>query len=279
MRSGTVGCGTVAIRSGVVRWGKVGLGVVRSGQVSFLRERRMPRQREVTLTEKPIQEVNIELEGTAPMLIGHPLPWDIGSYWDNQAAEAGKQKVKRPTAEQLSLLAAITGNGFSLPVASYDAARGVNGYQESILRGHWLPDHGAAFPVSGFLGAITKGAVQYGGKNYNLPAVKLRALTLFGDRSNTVLARIQTGGVAFDEDIGPDAGRGSPRHIIRIRYDLPWSTIIRVRFSPALLAVEGILQAFAWGGDFGVGQRRPSSPHGGQYGTFKVKSGPTAEVA
>jgi len=230
----------------------------------------MAKNKDIKLTARHVEDVSVRLIGTAPVLVGHPLPWDIGSYWDNQPPEIGKTKIKRPTQTQLELLQGVRSNGFNLTTVPYDDTRGVNGYQEAILRGYWLPDLNPAFPVSGFLGAITKGAVQYGGKNYDLPAVKLRALTLFGDTTNTVLARLTVGSVAFDEDIGPDSGRGAPRHIIRIRYDLPWETTLRVRFSPALLNTQGIMQAFEWGGDFGIGQRRPSSPHGGQYGTFRL---------
>lgn len=231
----------------------------------------MAKTKDVQLTKKSIEEVSVRLIGTAPILVGHPLPWDEGSYWDDQPAEVGKSKVKRPSPTQVALLAAITGNGYALDVPTYDETRGVTGYQEAILRGHWLPDHSPGFPVAGFLGAVTTGAVQYGGKNYGLSAVKLRSLMLSGDEQNTTLARIKVGGVTFAEDIGRNSDmKRSPRRIIRLQYELPWETTLRVRFSPALLNVQGVIQAFAWGGDFGIGQRRPSSPHGGQYGTFRV---------
>ena len=224
------------------------------------------------LKDRAQSEVTVRLIGTAPVLVGHPLPWDIGpAYWEAQAPEVSKNKIKRPTAAQLALLTAISKNGYDFQIQKYDPVRGLDAYQESILRGHWLPDHAPAFPVSGFLAALATGAVQYGGKNYGLPAKKLRAMQLFGDDKNPVLARIKAAAVSFDEQMGINSGMTkSPRHIIRILYDLPWETELRVRFSSALLTPENITQALEWAGDFGIGQRRPSSPHGGQYGTFRV---------
>lgn len=225
-----------------------------------------------SLKEKSLGEVTIRLIGTAPMLVKRPLPWDIGgAYWEAQPPEVSKNKIKRPTPSQLAILRAVSANGYELPTQKYDNVRGLDPYQECIVGGHWLPDHAPAFPVSGFLGAIAKGAVQYGGKNYGLSATKLRAMQLFGDAKNPVLARIKTKNVSFDETMGKNSGmNAAPRIIIRILYDLPWETELRVRYSSALLEPEQITQVLAWAGDFGVGQRRPSSPHGGQYGTFRV---------
>lgn len=222
--------------------------------------------------ERAQSELSVRLIGTSPVLVGHSLPWDIGpAYWETQPPEVSKNKIKRPSPSQLALLNAISKNGYDFNIQKYDAVRGLDAYQESILRGHWLPDHAPAFPVSGFLAALATGAVQYGGKNYGLSAKKLRAMQLFGDDKNPVLARIKTPTVSFDETMGINSGMNkSPRHIIRILYDLPWETELRVRYSSALLSPENITQALAWAGDFGIGQRRPSSPHGGQYGTFRV---------
>jgi hypothetical protein len=235
----------------------------------------MTSSKTVQTTERALEEVVVQLEGTAPVLVAHVLPWDAMSYWDTQPAEIAKRKVKRPSAVQLALLAAISDNGYDLPIQPYDEKRGLDAYQETILRGHWLPgDHAPGFPVAGFMGAIATGAVQYNGKNYGLSAKKLRSLNLFGDVQDTSLARIETSGVSFDDDIGKDAGRGAPRHIVRIRYALPWHTELRIRYSAALFTPEQIVQVLQWGGDFGIGQRRPSSPHGGQYGTFRVAEEP-----
>jgi hypothetical protein len=234
----------------------------------------MKAQKTVThdVKDRAQSEIIVRLIGTAPMLVGHPLPWDIGpAYWEAQSPEISKSRIKRATASQLALLNAISKNGFDFEIQKYDTVRGLDPYQEAVLRGHWLPDHAPAFPVSGFLAALTTGAVQYGGKNYGLPAKKLRAMQLFGDDKNPVLARIKTATVSFDETMGINSGMNkSPRHIIRLMYDLPWETELRVRYSSALLTSENITQALEWAGDFGVGQRRPSSPHGGQYGTFRL---------
>lgn len=198
-----------------------------------------------------------------------------GGYWEAQPAEVSKNKIKRASKTQVALLAAISKNGYDLSLKPYDTVRGLDTAQESVLRGHWLPDHAPAFPVAGFQGAITRGAVQYSGKNYGIPAIKLRALTLFGDATNTALARIKTSAVMFNDINGEDMGTSSgmvrsPRMIVRLCYDLPWETTLRVRFNSALFTAQQVLQAFVWGGDFGVGQWRPSSPHGGQHGTFRV---------
>ena len=233
----------------------------------------MAKKQAVSVSQRSIDTVDITLIGTAPMLVGHPLPWDVMSWWDDQPAEvtSGNRKLKLASEGDQRLLLQIGKNGYSLPMKPYNAVEGVNAYQEAILRGHWLPDLAPGFPVSGFLGALTSGSVQYGGKNYGLSATKLRSLTLLGDSKNTALARIQAADVCFDEDIGRDSGmRRAPRLIVRLRYDLPWSTTIRVRYSPNLLKATELAQAFTWAGDFGVGQRRPSSPHGGAYGTFRV---------
>jgi hypothetical protein len=235
-----------------------------------------PKSVVVATTGRKIEEADIHIVGTAPMLVAHPLAWDIGGgYWEAQDPEIAKNKIKRPTPPQLELLEAIMGNGHGFgPIQPYRADRGLDTYQEAILRGHWLPDHTPAFPVDGFKGAVATGAVQYGGKNYGLSAKKLRAIEMFGDDTDRTLARIQCRNVSFDETMGINSGMTrSPRHIIRIRYDLPWTTTLRVRYNPTLLDVKQIVQVFEWAGDFGVGQRRPSSPHGGQYGTFQVQRG------
>jgi len=221
-----------------------------------------------------IQEMVVTLIGRAPVLVAHMLPWDHGSYWDEAAPEVAKRKIKRPSVQQAALLKAIGSNGYNFDLKPYDSVRGLDTKQETILRGWWLPDHGPAFPVDGFKGAIATGAVQYNGKNYGLSKRKLLALELFGDDTDVTLARIETDDVSFDETIGRDAGRGAPRPIVRIRYGLPWQTTLRVRYNPSLLRAEEIAQALMWAGDFGIGQRRPSSPHGGQYGTFKVAEPP-----
>lgn len=237
----------------------------------------MSKAKVFTSTPRAVQELTVTLVGRAPVLVAHMLPWDYAGYWDDKAAEVTKKqvKIKRPSPAQLALLTAISGNGHGLNVKPYDDVRGLDQHQETILRGWWLPDHAAAFPVDGFKGAIATGAVQYGGKNYGLPKVKLLAMELFGDEKDVTLARIETADVSFDETIGRDSGRGAPRPIVRIRYGLPWQTTIRVRYNPALLRAEDVVQSLVWAGDFGIGQRRPSSPHGGQYGTFRVAESPT----
>lgn len=225
----------------------------------------------IAVTGKTFEKCELQIIGTAPILVGHPLPWDIGSYWDNQPAEVSQNKVKRPTAEQLKLLEQITGNGYSLKVQPYNNVRGVDGYQEAILRGHWLPDHAPAFPVAGLVGAISAGAVQYGGKNYGMAATKLRSLLVAGDPSNKALIRIETDSVSFQEDIGRNSDmKKSPRHIIRLCYGMPWKAAVTITYNPALLTQSKVVQAVSWAGDWGIGQRRPSSPHGGQFGTFRL---------
>lgn len=228
--------------------------------------------RTVSTRQRPIEEVEIKLIGTAPMLVAHTLPWDIGGqYWERQAPEIAKGKIKRASASQRALLDAVIAAGYDFTVRPYDDVRGLDAYQETLLRGHWLPDCAPAFPVDGFKGAITYGATQYGGKNYGLSAKKLRSLEIFGDPETKTLARIKTANVTFDETMGVNSGMTrAPREIIRIRYDLPWETTLRIRYISALLNAEQIVQVLEWAGNFGVGQRRPSSPHGGQYGTFRV---------
>lgn len=218
-----------------------------------------------------IQELDVTLVGRAPVLVAHMLPWDHGSYWDDKPAEIAQQKIKRASTGQLDLLKAVMRKHPGLDAKAYDKVRGLDSRQECILRGHWLPDHAPAFPVDGFKGAIATGAVQYNGKKDGLSKRKLLSLELFGDELDVTLARITVKNIGFDETIGRDAGRGAPRPIIRVRYPMPWTTTLRVRFNAGLFRAEEIVQALEWAGDFGIGQRRPSSPHGGQYGTFRVE--------
>lgn len=233
-------------------------------------QRKSTEQHTHVLPPRKMAECRLRLVGTAPILVAHTMPWDVGAvYWEAQPAEIAKNKIKRPNTAQVKMLERVCRNGYDLPCAPYDADKGLNIYQEAICRGYWLPDGAPAFPVSGFLGAIATGAVQYNGKAYGMPAKKLRSLLLTGDELDGTLARISTPRVGFHEDMGIGT-TGVPRHIVRLHLDLPWETTLTVKYSSGLFDEKNIAQALQWAGDFGIGQRRPSSPHGGQYGTFRI---------
>ena len=104
---------------------------------------RTAKQETHSIKERSLREVIIRLIGTAPVLVAHPLPWDIMSYWDSQPKEISKTKVKRPGRGQRELLVHIQKNGYDLDFQPYDTTeeRGLDVYQETILRGHWLPDY------------------------------------------------------------------------------------------------------------------------------------------
>lgn len=222
---------------------------------------------------KPVYETTVvDLIGTAPMLVAHALQWDTGkAYWERQPPEISEKKVKRPNPAQLALLKALTAKyGAELGVAPYDKILGLDEFQEALLRGHWLPDLSPAFPVSGFQAALAAGAASYGGKNQGMSAKKLRAICLIGDGQNPVLARIFTP-IEIDYDMGQNSGMvKSPRQIVRLRFPVGWTTRLINRYNPALIQCGKVVQAHAWAGDFGVGQWRPSSPHGGNHGTFRL---------
>lgn len=236
----------------------------------------MTKKRMMQTTERTLQTAVVRLEGTASVLVAKALPWDVPGYWDSFPPEIRemKRKPKRIGRPMLDLLDAVRSNGFSLELETYDEQYGVDAYQEAVLRGHWLPDaHAVGFPVDGFRGALATGATRYGGKNSGLPATKLRGIMMQGDPADPALAKIDTKQVLFDEAIGFNSGANrAPRHIIRLRYELPWTTELTIQYPIELLTAEKIAQAFTWAGDFGIGQRRPGSPHGGQHGTFRITS-------
>lgn len=216
-------------------------------------------------------EFRIHIIGTAPMLVAHPLQWDVPSYWDLQPPEISETKIKRPTPVQLDLLSQLFAKyGDHWGLTPYDPVRGVQPIQEAYLRGHWLPDLRPAFPIDGFRGALATAAAKYGGMNSGMPANKLRVIQVRGDKANPALAAIDTD-IQIKEDIGKNSGMTkSPRYIVRLLYPTGWETELMSRFNAALITRPKLLQAWAWAGDFGVGQRRPSSPHGGEYGTFRL---------
>jgi len=222
---------------------------------------------------KPVYEaVEVHLMGTAPMLVAHPLQWDVGkSYWERQPPEISEKKIKRPTPIQLDLLKALTAlYGAKLGIVPYDKVLGLDELQEALLRGHWLPDLSPGFPVSGFQAAMAAGSAAYGGKNQGMSAKKLRAIRVIGDEQNPVLARISTP-VEIDYTMGQNSGMvKSPRQIVRLRFPVGWTARLVNHYNPALIRGDRVIQAHAWAGDFGVGQSRPSSPHGGNHGTFRL---------
>ena len=231
-----------------------------------------------TLSKAIFAELTLKIVGTANMLMAHPLQWDVGpAYWEKQPPEIAKKKIKRPTASQLELLNKFLKQPWAtrLGLMPYDPIPGLDEIQEAFLRGHWLPDLTPGFPVSGFQAALAAGAVAYGGKNQGMSAKKLRAIHTRGDEQNPALARITTATIELQTDMGMNSGiTKSPRNIVRLMFPIGWKTTLTIRYNAALLERDKLAQAWVWGGDFGIGQWRPSSPHGGTNGTFRLgKSG------
>src|SRR3990167_474659 len=207
----------------------------------------------------------VRIVGTAPILIAHPLPWDIGgAFWDEQSADTRqhKRKIEVITDSQRDLLK-------KLKVS-------VNGHltdeAEAHLRGHWLPDLRPGFPVSGFMGACRTGIVQHKGKSKNALSGKKAAgaFAIIGHDTCPELVALD-GAYAIRRDMAKNSGgyggTGAPRIATRIEVAIGWEAELRIRFNVDLINEQTIGQAISWGGDYGVGQWRPGSPKGGTFGT------------
>lgn len=220
----------------------------------------------ISETRTQYRVFDVPLVFTAPILVAHQLAWDVPGFWEGQPLAVGerKDKVAVLTKEQRALLQKL-----DIPV---DETLSVEA--EAHLRGHWLPDGRPGFPASGFLGAVGTAVVQYKGKSRDSLNKKtvLGALALLGDESAPDL-------VAFDapspyrivQDIGRNSGMtGAPRLITRLEFPKGTRVTLRARCVPSLLNEQQVAQVIAWGGDFGIGQRRPGSPKGGGFGTWQI---------
>lgn len=211
------------------------------------------------------KEVVVPIVGTAPLLIGHPLPWDIGgAYWQDQPPEVGNSKLKVPPAEDQALLKRLG--------IKYTPGEQLSTEAEVYMRGYWLPDGMPAYPQSGFMNAILTGAKTYQGRGKDrISAKKISAaLRVLGDPADPNLVQIR-GTITTDVCMGRNSGmNAAPRIVTRLKIPTGWAAKLRISYLPALINVAQIAQLVRWSGDFGIGQWRPSAPKGGTYGTYQL---------
>lgn len=252
----------------------VWLGGVRLGQVN-LRERHTMKQQAkaaaattrvvVGNKTKQFDEADIPIVGTAPLLVAHPMPWDIGgAFWEQHPREIAEAKnpadVLQPSDHALLKSLGFPVNGKLTPQA------------EAHLRGYWLPDLTPAYPASGFMGACRTAVVQYKGKGRDaLTAKKVGgAMQVLGHDADRSLVAIE-GPFALNVTIGKNSGMtAAPRIITRLEFAAGWRAVLRVRWISQLLTAQDVLQVVAWAGNWGIGQWRPSSAHAGQHGTWAL---------
>ena len=214
---------------------------------------------------KQFDEADIPIVGTAPLLIAHPMPWDIGGgFWEGYPREIAERKnpvdVLSPIDRSLLQRLGFAVNGK------------LTAEMNAHLRGYWLPNLEPAFPASGFMGACRTAVVQYKGKGKDaLTAKKVGgAMQIIGDDADHSLVAI-VGEKSIDVRMGPNSGQTrSPRIITRLKFAAGWKSVLRVRWLSELLSAQDILQIVAWAGNWGVGQGRPSSPHAGTNGTWRL---------
>jgi len=223
---------------------------------------------------KQFEEAAITIEGTAPLLVARPMPWDIGGkFWeqfDREIREAqNPAEVLAPHDRELLGQLGFVVNGK------------IHAEAEAHLRGHWLPDLRPAFPASGFMGACRTAVVQYKGKSKEaLTAKKIGgAMQILGDEADLSLVAItphpsveaHQAPQTIDVQIGINSGqRRSPRIITRLKFPVKWQATLRVRWLSQLLSDQDVAQVIAWAGNWGIGQWRPSSPHPGMHGTWRI---------
>lgn len=219
--------------------------------------------------------VNTPIIGVSPLLVSHPMPWDIGApYWEGRAPEVGRNKEKFLSVQQHDLLVQLEekyGKDYDISYKKNQLSK----YAEVFLRGHWLPGLRSAFPVAGFQAAIIKGASAYQkpGKSKLSKGKISAAVTVLGDDGDLNLTEI-IGPFSLREDIGISSGMGkAPRLITRLEFATGWTANLKIKYNDALISTAQIAQLVGWSGDFGVGQWRPSAPnHPGQMGRYKPNS-------
>lgn len=216
--------------------------------------------------------VEIPIVGTSPLLVSHPMPWDIGpAYWEGRAPEVGRNKEKFLSVPQQDLLVQLQeryGKEYDISYKKNQLSK----YAEVFIRGHWLPGLRSAFPVAGFQAAIVKGASAYQkpGKGKLSKGKISAAVQVIGEDEDLNLVEIE-GPFTLREDIGINSGmKGAPRLITRLEFATGWMAKLKIKYIDALISTAQIAQLVAWSGDFGVGQWRPSAPnHPGQMGRYK----------
>ena len=215
---------------------------------------------------KVFEVMDLEIEGTAPLLVAHAMPWDIGGkFWEGYPREVQESKniadVLSPIDRQL------------LKRLGFEINGRVGADAEAHLRGHWLPDLRPAFPSSGFMRACLTAVVQYKGKGRSaLTAKKVGGgMQILGDDTDRSLVEIKGEVQVSKPDIGRMSGiGGAPRIITRLRFEPGWRAVLRAQYITEILSAQDIVQVVAWAGNWGVGQWRPSSPHPGPPGTWRL---------
>lgn len=218
-------------------------------------------------TQSYYEYVEVPIVGTAPILIAHPMPWDIGgAFWEeqDQAVQNSKNIAAVLSDQDRALLARL-----GMPVNGKLTAE-----QNAHLRMYWLPDLRPGFPASGFMGAVRTATVQYKGKGRDVLTAKKvgGALDILGDETAPDMVAIDGGREVESPRVGKGGGiGGAPRLITRMKITLPWRAVLRVRYIKKLIQEQTIAQLIQWAGDWGIGQWRPSSPKGGSFGTWRLK--------
>jgi hypothetical protein len=220
---------------------------------------------EISETAGEYQYCDFPIIGTAPMIVAHALPWDIGgAFWETQPLKVreAKDKLSVLTPEQHKLLEAF----------KLESKGKLTDQAEAHLRGYWLPDLRPGFPVSGFMGACRTAVIQYKGKSKDAMTAKKAsgAFSIFGDESYPELVAL-VAPYSVRTDIAKNSGLGgAPRIATRIQIANGWRATLRTRYVPRLVTDQAIAQIISWAGDFGVGQWRPGSPKGGTCGTWRA---------
>lgn len=131
-----------------------------------------------------------------------------------------------------------------------------------------LDDGSPGMPATAFKAAAV-GACALFGKEVTKVLTK-QVLHVVGEGAGQLVAI--KGELLMREDTPRNAGGTVD---LRYRYQIwPWSTVLVVRFLPAVLSGESVIALLDAGGRGGVGDWRPSAPKSstGTYGQFRVAS-------